>query len=82
LYDRSSRLLEGDKCHVAIENFNGHFKALVFDAYGPVPTKGEADTARFALGAIFVYQLALLQRHQEERGSDANRGLKAFLQAA
>jgi hypothetical protein len=66
--------------HRAIENFNGHFKAL-FDAHGPVPTKGRADTARFALGAVLVYQMALLHRH-EERLSDANRGLKAFLRAA
>jgi transposase len=40
-------------------NFNEHFKA-VFDAHGPVPTKGGADTARFALGAVFVYHIALL----------------------
>jgi Transposase DDE domain len=68
--------------HRAIENLNGHFKAL-FDAYGSVPTKGEADTARFALGAVLVYQLALLHRHDDERRSEAtNRGLKAFLRAA
>jgi len=68
--------------HRAIENLNGHFKSL-FDAYGSVPTKGEADTARFALGAVLVYQLALLHRHEEERHSEAtNRGLKAFLRAA
>jgi Transposase DDE domain len=68
--------------HRAIENLNGHFKAL-FDAHGSVPTKGLADTARFALGAILVYQLALLHRHEdEERRSDTNRGLKAFLRAA
>ncbi len=65
--------------HVAIENFNEHFKA-VFDAHGPVPTKGKADTARFALGAVFVYQLALLYRHEHDLG--ANVGLKAFLRAA
>jgi Transposase DDE domain len=65
--------------HVAIENFNEHFKAI-FDAHGPVPTKGEADTARFALGAVFVYQLALLHRYEQD--SDTNRGLKAFLRAA
>jgi hypothetical protein len=65
--------------HVAIENFNEHFKA-VFDAHGPVPTKGEADTARFALGAVFVYQLALLHRYEQDL--DTNRGLKAFLRAA
>jgi hypothetical protein len=66
--------------HRTIEYFNGHFNAL-FDAHGPVPTKGWADTARFALGAVLVYQLALLHRH-DERHSDANRGLKAFLRAA
>jgi hypothetical protein len=66
--------------HRAIENLNGHFKAL-FDCQGSVPTKGQADAARFALGAVFVYQLALLHRHHE-RHSDTNAGLKAFLRAA
>ncbi len=65
--------------HAAIENFNEHFKAA-FDIHGPVPTKGEADTARFALGAVFVYQLALVHRH--EQTLDTNRGMKAFLRAA
>jgi hypothetical protein len=68
--------------HRAIENLNGHFKAL-FDCQGRVPTKGRADTARFALGAVLVYQMALLHRHEDEaRRSDTNRGLKAFLRAA
>ena len=31
--------------HVAIENFNEHFKAI-FEAHRAVPTKGEANTAR------------------------------------
>jgi hypothetical protein len=66
--------------HRAIENLNGHFKAL-FDCQGSVPTKGRADTARFALGAVFVYQLALLHRHHEKH-PDTNVGLKAFLRAA
>ena len=66
--------------HRAIENLNGHFKAL-FEAYESVPTKGRADTARFALGAVLVYQLALLHCHDERR-SETNRGLKAFLRAA
>jgi hypothetical protein len=66
--------------HVAIENLNEHFEAL-FEAHGLVPTKGRLDTARFALGAVFVYQLALLHRH-EEQASSTNRGLKAFLRAA
>ena len=66
--------------HVAIENLNEHFKAL-FEAHGSVPTKGRLGTARFALGAVFVYQLALLYRH-EEQASGANHELKAFLRAA
>jgi hypothetical protein len=64
---------------VASENFNEHFKAI-FDVHGAVPTKGETNTARFALGAVFVYQLALLHRHENEMG--LNVGLKAFLRAA
>ena len=66
--------------HRTIENLNGPFKAL-FDAYGSVPTKGRADTARLALGAVLAYQLALLHRHDERR-LETNRGLKAFLRAA
>jgi Transposase DDE domain len=64
---------------LANENFNEHFKAI-FDVHGQVPTKGEINTARFALGAVLVYQLALLHRH--ERRSGVNRGLKPFLRAA
>jgi hypothetical protein len=41
-----------------MENFNEHFKGI-FDGHGQVPTKGLLATQRFALGAIFVYQLAL-----------------------
>jgi hypothetical protein len=48
--------------------------------HGEVPTRGLINTARFALGAVFVYQLALLYRH--ERKMDINRGLKPFLRAA
>ena len=64
---------------LANENFNEHFKAI-FDAHEQVPTRGLINTARFALGAVLVYQLALLYRH--ERGLDINRGLKPFLRAA
>ncbi len=64
---------------LANENFNEHFKAI-FDAHEQVPTRGLINTARFALGAVFVYQLALLYRH--ERGLDLTRGLKPFLRAA
>ena len=66
--------------HRTVENFNEHFKAI-FDVHGPVPTKGKTNTARFALGAVLVYQLALLHRH-EQGLQEANVGLKAFLRAA
>jgi hypothetical protein len=64
---------------MANENFNEHFKAI-FEVHEQVPTKGLINTQRFALGAVFVYQLALLYRH--ERKLDTNRGLKPFLRAA
>lgn len=64
---------------LASENFNEHFKGI-FDSHGQVPTKGLANTQRFALGAIWVYQLALLYRFQH--GLNLNVGLKAFLKAA
>jgi hypothetical protein len=64
---------------LSIENFNQHFKGI-FGGHGQVPTKGLVATRRFALGAIFVYQLALLYRF--EHGLDLNVGLKAFLKAA
>ena len=65
--------------HAAIENFNEHFKGI-FDAHGQVPTRGLVNTQRFALGAIFVYQIALLYRFKY--GLDLRVGLKAFLKAA
>jgi hypothetical protein len=64
---------------LAIENFNEHFKGI-FDGHGQVPTKGLVNTRRFALGAVFAYQLALLYRFQH--GLELNVGLKAFLKAA
>ena len=64
---------------LSIENFNEHFKGI-FDGHGQVPTKGLIATQRFALGAIFVYQLALLYRF--EHGLALCVGLKAFLKAA
>jgi hypothetical protein len=63
----------------AIENFNEQFKGI-FAVHGSVPTKGRVATQRFALGAVFVYQLALLERF--EAGADLRIGLKAFLKAA
>jgi hypothetical protein len=64
---------------LAMENFNQHFKGI-FGVHGSVPTKGRRNTRRFVLGAILVYQLALLYRF--EHGLDLNVGLKPFLQAA
>ena len=63
----------------AIENFNGQFKAI-FDCTRPVPTKGLVPTQRYVLGAVLVYQLALL--YQFQRGGDLRRGLNPLLQAA
>ena len=64
---------------LAMENFNEHFKGI-FDGHGQVPTKGLLATQRFALGAIFVYQLALLYRFEHDQ--ELCVGLKAFLKAA
>jgi hypothetical protein len=63
----------------AIENLNEQFKGI-FDAHGSVPTKGLVNTQRWALGAVFVYQLTLWYRH--EHGQDLRVGLKPFLKAA
>ncbi len=64
---------------LAMENLNKHFKGI-FAAHGPVPTKGEVATARFALGAILVYQLALWYRFEHDL--ELNVGLKPFLRSA
>jgi hypothetical protein len=64
---------------IAIENFNEQFKGI-FEGHGQVPTKGLVATRRFALGAIFLYQLALLYRFQHHL--DLRVGLKAFIRAA
>jgi hypothetical protein len=63
----------------AIEHLNEQFKGI-FDAHGQVPTQGLVHTRRFALGAVFVYQLTLWYRH--EHGLDLRVGLKACLKAA
>jgi|SRR5215216_5565322 len=65
---------------LANENFNEYFKSI-FEVHGQVPTRGHVNTARFVLGAVFVYLPA--------RGSPPSRtrfggqpGLKALLKAA
>jgi hypothetical protein len=72
------RLLHQLRSH-AIENFNEQFKGI-FDAHGPVPTKGLRRTQLFVLGAVFLYQLTLWYRF--EQGLDLRVGLKPFLKAA
>ena len=64
--------------YVASENFNEHFKSI-FGVHAQVPTRGLA-TRRFALGAVFTYQLALLYRYLH--GLTLIIGLKPFLKAA
>lgn len=64
---------------ITIENFNEQFKGI-FEAHAQVPTTGLVATRRFALGAIFLYQLALLYRFQHKL--DLRLGLKAFIRAA
>jgi Transposase DDE domain len=64
---------------LAIENFNEQFKGI-FDGHAQVPTKGLVATQRFALGAIFVYQLVLQDRFEHQQ--PLRVGLKAFLKAA
>jgi hypothetical protein len=64
---------------LANENFNAQFKGI-FDCQGQVPTRGLVATRRFVLGAVFVYQLALL--HRSKAGADLRLGLKPFVQAA
>jgi len=64
---------------ITIENFNEQFKGI-FGLHGPVPTRGRLATRRWALGAVFVYQLMLLERFQG--GAHLRVGLKAFLKAA
>lgn len=63
----------------AIENFNGQFKGI-FDCSRSVPTKGLLATQRYVLGAVLVYQLAVL--HRFRTGGNLRADLKPLLQAA
>jgi Transposase DDE domain len=62
-----------------VENFNGQFKGI-FDCSQAVPTNGLIATQRQVLGAVLVYQVALLYRFQT--GGDLRVGMKPLLQAA
>jgi hypothetical protein len=63
----------------ALEHLNAQFKGIVA-VHGQVPTKGLVHTRRFALGAVFVYQLT--RWYRQEQGLDLRVGLKPFLKAA
>lgn len=65
--------------HQAIEPFNGLFKN-VFEWGGQVPVKGLNRTQLIVLGAVLLYQLALL--YQFEHGKPLAQGIKPLLRAA
>jgi hypothetical protein len=63
----------------AIEPFNGLFKS-VFEWRIKMPVKGLQRSQLLALGAVVVYQLALLYQHQQ--GLPLGQGIKPLLRAA
>ncbi|HEV2110344.1 MAG TPA: transposase [Gammaproteobacteria bacterium] len=63
----------------AIENWHSQFRHI-FDLSGQLPTRGLVATQRFVLGAVFTYQLVILDRFLDGRSLRA--GLQAALQAA
>jgi hypothetical protein len=63
----------------AIEPFNGLFKN-VFEWGGQVPVKGLNRVRLIVLGAVLVYQLALL--YQFQHAKPLGRGIKPLLRAA
>jgi Transposase DDE domain len=63
----------------AIEPFNGLFKN-VFEWRVKMPVKGLLRSHLLALGAVVVYQLALLYQHQQ--GLPLGQGIKPLLRAA
>lgn len=64
---------------VAMENFNSLFKST-FDLRRPVPSRGLVNTQRSVLGAVLVFQLALLYRYHG--GELHQEGIKALIRAA
>jgi hypothetical protein len=64
---------------IAIENFNSLFKAI-FDGRRPLPIRGLLNTQRLLLGAVLVYQIALLYRFRCAEPHQV--GIKALLRAA
>lgn len=63
----------------AIEPFNNLFKS-VFDWHGEVPVKGAHRTQVIVLGAVLLYQLALLYQH--DNNLPLARGIKPLIRAA
>jgi hypothetical protein len=63
----------------SIEPFNGLFKN-VFGWSKNLPVKGLNKSQQFALGAIFLYQLALLYQHEGQL--EVGQDIKALLRAA
>jgi hypothetical protein len=63
----------------AIEPFNGLFKN-VFEWRMKMPVKGLQRSQLLALGAVVIYQLALLYQH--ERNLPLGKGIKPLLRAA
>ena len=63
----------------AIEPFNGLFKNI-FEWGGQMPVKGLHRCQWLALGAIFLYQLALLYQHEHQKPVGVE--IKALLRAA
>ena len=63
----------------SIEPLNGLFKG-VFEWRVKMPVKGIQRSQLVAMGAIILYQLALLYQH--ERGLPLGQGIKLLLRAA
>lgn len=63
----------------AIERWHSQLKHI-FDLSGQLPTRGLVATQRFVLGAVFTYQLTLLDRFLA--GRPLRAGLQAAIQAA
>ena len=63
----------------AIEDWHSQFRHI-FDLSSQLPTRGLVATQRFVLGAVFTYQLVLLDRFLA--GRSVRAGLQAALQAA
>jgi hypothetical protein len=64
---------------LTMEHVNEHVTGIV-DGQGPVPPTGLVATRRFAVGAILVYHLALLDRAKQ--GRDLTGGLEEGVEAA